>query len=161
MKRLLLLRHGPAGGKASGGNDRERPLTPDGRRAVEAMALRLRTAGASADLALCSTALRARETLDILFAEQPRPAVELEDALYLADSRSLLRRLRELPADARSVLVIGHNPGLQELATALAGQGGAAIAAGFPAAGAAVFDVQGAWSDLAPANCRLGAFYSP
>ncbi|MGE5203733.1 MAG: SixA phosphatase family protein, partial [Acidobacteriota bacterium] len=97
MKRLLLVRHGPAAGKAPGGTDRDRPLTPEGRRAVEAIALRLKAVGATADLALCSTARRARETLDILLAERPLPEVELEDALYLADAKSLQRRLRELP----------------------------------------------------------------
>lgn len=161
MKRLLLVRHGPAAGKAPGGTDRDRPLTPEGRRAVEAIALRLKAVGATADLALCSTARRARETLDILLAERPLPEVELEDALYLADAKSLQRRLRELPTAARSVLLVGHNPSLHELAAMLAGPGGEAIAEGLPAAGAVVFDVEGEWSDLAPGTTRLRAFYSP
>jgi phosphohistidine phosphatase len=161
MKRLLLVRHGPAAGKAQGGSDRDRPLTAEGRRAVEAIALRLRAAGATADLVLCSSARRARETLDIILAGRPLPEVEFEDALYLADAKSLQHRLRELPAAARSVLLVGHNPGLQELATMLAGPGGEAISEGLPAAGAAVFDVEGDWGDLAPGTTRLRAFYSP
>ena len=161
MRHLLLVRHGPAAGKAAGGGDRDRPLTPEGRRAVEALALRLKAEAPAPDRVLCSTARRAQETLDLLLQEEPPTEVDLEDAFYLADALGLLRRLRELAPDARSVLIVGHNPGLQELAALLAGRGGDAIAAGLPAAGAVLFDVEGDWSELGSESARLRAFYSP
>ena len=161
MRHLLVVRHGPAAAKAAGGNDRDRPLTPEGRRAVEALASRLRAEAPAPDRALCSTARRAQETLDLLLHEGPPTEVDLEDALYLADARSLLRRLRELRADAGCVLLVGHNPGLQELAALLGRQGADAIAAGLPAAGAVLFDVESDWSELGPESARPRAFYSP
>jgi len=161
MRHLLIVRHGPAAGKTSGGSDRDRPLTPEGRSAVEALALRLKAEAPAPDRALSSTARRAQETLDVILREQPSTAVDLEDTLYLADVRDLLRRLRELPAEAHSVLLVGHNPGLQELAALLGGRGGDSITTGLPAAGAVLFDVEGEWSGLGPESARLRAFYSP
>jgi len=158
MRHLLVVRHGPAAGKAAGGSDRERPLTPEGRLTVESLASRLRAEAPPPDRVLCSTARRAQETLDILLREERPRELDLEEALYLADAPSLLRRLRELPDDAGSVLLVGHNPGLQELAALL---GGEAIAAGLPAAGAVLFEVAGDWSGLRPESARLRAFYSP
>jgi len=161
VRHLLVVRHGPAAGKSAGGSDRDRPLTPEGRRAVEDVALRLKYAVPTPDRALSSSARRAQETLDILLRELPPTEVDLEDALYLADAQSLLHRLRELPADAASVLLVGHNPGLQDLALLLAGRGSDALAAGLPAAGAILFDVEGDWSHLGWESARLRAFYSP
>ena len=161
MRHLLVVRHGHAAAKSPGGSDRDRPLTPEGRSAVEALAARLAAESPASDLALSSSARRARETLEILLEKQPGVEVELEDSLYLADARSLLHRLRELPADAGTALLVGHNPGLQELATFLAAREHELLVAGLPPAGACLFAVEGEWSRLSPASARLRAYFVP
>lgn len=161
MKRLLLMRHAAAAGKGAGGSDRERPLTPDGRRAARVLGRRLKSDGASPDHVLCSPARRARETLDgIAEALEGLPPPDFDDALYLADSTGLLHRLRAVPAEAKCLLLIGHNPGLEELVRGLAGSANA-VEAGLPAAGLAIFQVSGAWSALSPASTRLTEFITP
>jgi phosphohistidine phosphatase len=162
LKRLLLMRHAAAAGKGAGGGDRERPLTPDGRRAAKLLGRRLRRDGVSPDHILCSPARRARETLDGLSeALDPLPPADFDEALYLADSLRLAAHLRGVPAETRCLLLIGHNPGLEELVRGLAGPANAALEAGLPAAGLAIFEVSGAWSTLSPAGVRLAAFITP
>ena len=116
----------------------------------------------SPDHVLCSPALRARETLDGL-AEglDALPPADFDDALYLADSLSVLHHLCAVPAETECLLLIGHNPGLEELVRGLAGAASAAVEAGLPAAGLAIFQVSGAWSALSPASARLTAFITP
>ena len=162
MKQLLLMRHAAAAGKGVGGADRDRPLTPDGRRAAERLGHRLRSDGISPDHLLCSPARRARETLDgIAAALDALPPADFDDTLYLADSHALLGHLRGVPAETRCLLLIGHNPGLEELVRALAGSANAAVQSGLPAAGLAIFQVSGAWTDLSQASARLSAFVTP
>ncbi|HMK68708.1 MAG TPA: phosphohistidine phosphatase, partial [Stellaceae bacterium] len=91
----------------------------------------------------------------------PGVEIELEDSLYLADARSLLRRLRELRENAGTVLLVGHNPGLHELAAFLAGGRGEALVAGLPPAGACHFVVEAEWSELGPESARLRAYLVP
>ena len=159
LKRLLLMRHAAAAGKGAGGSDRERPLTPDGRRAAQMLGRRLKSDAASPDHVLCSPARRARETLDgLAMALDALPPAVFDDALYLADSHCVLHHLRAVPAKAKCLLLIGHNPGLEELVRGLAGAAGAAVEAGLPAAGLAIFQVSGAWSALSPASAQLTAF---
>src|SRR5215469_3499581 len=87
LKQLLLMRHAAAAGKGAGGGDRERPLTPDGKRAARLLGRRLRADRISPDHILCSPARRARETLDGLSeALDALPPADFDEALYLADS---------------------------------------------------------------------------
>jgi phosphohistidine phosphatase len=116
MKRLYLLRHAKSSWKDTGVSDHDRPLAGRGRRAAMAIARDLREKGVGPELVLCSTARRARETLDRIESALGAPAVELEDDLYAAPAFVLLERLRGLPDTVCSVMLIGHNPGLQELA---------------------------------------------
>lgn len=153
------MRHAAAAGKGASGSDRGRPLTPDGRRAAELVGRRLKTGGTSPDHVLCSPALRARETLDgLAIALDALPPAVFDDALYLADSHCALQHLRGVPAETKCLLLIGHNPGLEELVRGLAGAASTAVEAGLPAAGLAIFQVSGAWSALSPASARLTAF---
>ena len=162
MKQLLLLRHAAAAGKGPGGADRERPLTPDGRRAAEALGRRLKSDGINPDHVLCSPARRAQETLErIAVALDGLPPADVNDVLYLADSQALLELLRAAPAETRCLLLIGHNPGLEELVRALAGPANTAVHAGLPAAGLAIFHVAGDWSALSEARAGLAAFVTP
>jgi phosphohistidine phosphatase len=122
---------------------------------------RLRADGLSPDLVLCSPARRARETLAGM-AEAPDalPPADFDDALYLADSATLLTHLRGAPAATQCLLLIGHNPGLEELIRTLA-PANAAVQPGVPAAGLAIFQISGAWAALSPASARLAAFLTP
>jgi phosphohistidine phosphatase len=161
MRGLLLLRHGAAAAKAAAG-DRERALTSEGRRAVQALAGRLRSRGIQPDLVLCSPARRTRETLELLEAAwATRPEATIEEPLYLADAASLLLRLRAAEPEAGGVLLVGHNPGLEELARTLAGPGNQSLRAGLPTAGLVVFDISAPWSGLAPASARLVEVLAP
>jgi phosphohistidine phosphatase len=156
MRQLLLMRHAAAAAK---GGDRDRPLTADGRRAAATLGRRLKTEAINPDHVLCSPAQRARETLDgIAEALDGLPPADFDDGLYLADSLTLLGHLRSVPAETQSLLLVGHNPGLEELVRALAGPANAAVEAGLPAAGLAIFRVTGDWSGLSPATARLAQF---
>jgi phosphohistidine phosphatase len=117
MKELLLLRHAKSSWANPGQADIDRPLSRRGRRAATQICGWLAEKGLRPSLVLCSSSRRTRETLDLLHeALGPQVPVHLEPALYLADPASLLARLRRVPAGIPSIMLIGHNPGLQELA---------------------------------------------
>lgn len=161
--RLLLIRHAKSSWDDPALPDRERPLTKRGRKAAERVAAHLRRAGHRPDLVLCSPSRRTRETLELLKLGGADAVVD--DGLYGANDDDLLARLRELPEDAGTVAVIGHNPGMQDLAIELVGSDAAAGAVRlrerFPTAAMAVFDVEGRWRDLAPSRVRLASFVVP
>lgn len=121
-RRLLLLRHAKSSWSEPDLPDRERPLAARGRRAAAALGARLARRRLPIDRVLCSPARRTRETLALL-ALDPAIPVSYSEALYLASARTLLTRLRRLPPRVRSVLVIGHNPGLEHLVHVLAERG--------------------------------------
>ena len=106
---------------------------------------------------------RTRETLERLALGAVDAVVE--DGLYGANEDDLLARLREVPEGAGTVAVIGHNPGMQDLAIELVGSDAAAGAVRlrerFPTAAVAVFNVRGHWRDLAPSRVRLASFVVP
>ena len=125
MKTLLLLRHA----KSAWNNDRladhDRPLNRRGEGSAKAMADHLASSAPRPDLILCSTAVRARQTLAPLVERLAgqAPPISLERSLYLASANALLKRLRDLPNEVATVLLIGHNDGIWQLAEALAGKG--------------------------------------
>jgi phosphohistidine phosphatase len=161
--RLLLIRHAKSSWDEPSLPDRERPLTKRGRKAAERVAAHLRQAGHRPDLVLCSPSKRTRETLERLALGGADTLVE--DGLYGATDDDLLARLRELPENAGTVALIGHNPGMQDLASELVGSDAAAGAVRlrekFPTAAVAVFDVKGTWRDLAQSRVRLASFVVP
>jgi phosphohistidine phosphatase len=121
---LYLLRHGKSNWDDSSLDDHDRPLAPRGTRATKLIAEHLRATGTSPYLVLCSTARRAEETLmGITPALHPQTAPQLERELYGATADELLARLRAVPDDVGSVMMIGHNPGLEDLVVGLAGSG--------------------------------------
>ena len=119
MRFVYLLRHAKSSWK-SGVPDHERPLAGRGRRAAKAISRHVREQAVEPGLVLCSTARRARETLERIEPALGSPAVRIERSLYGASSDVLLDRLRAVPDEVGSVMLIGHNPGLQELALNLA-----------------------------------------
>ena len=165
MHRLHLLRHAKSSWK-EGGEDHERPLSRRGREAARRIGRRLPEATGALDLVLCSSARRARETLDLVLAGfAPRPHVLIERGLYLASREQLLERLRQLAEEDGNVLLIGHNPALFELALALAEPDAPAfeaLAGGkFPTAARASFRVATDWAALGRPRPALVDYVTP
>jgi phosphohistidine phosphatase len=121
MKRLYLLRHAKSSWDDPELEDHDRPLAPRGRRAAKLIAEYMKDASFVPSIVLCSSALRARETLEFIAPSLPKQTpVEIEPDIYHAGSGELIARLRRVPRDAESVLLIGHNPAMQDLALAIA-----------------------------------------
>lgn len=161
-RRLYLLRHAKSSWADHGLADHDRPLARRGRRAAKAIGRHLRDQGIEPELVLCSTARRARETLERI--EPARRAVRLEHELYGAEPGALLVRLQEIPAAVRSVMVIGHNPGLQQLAVFLARPGPEVrqLEAKFPTAAVATLAFRGSgWGALDRGTAQLVDFVRP
>jgi phosphohistidine phosphatase len=166
MTRLWLLRHAKSSWRDAGLPDRLRPLAPRGVRATRALAEHVRQAGIAPDLVLCSPAVRATQTWDAVAAGVPvGTAVEIDEALYGAGAGDLLHRLRRVPLPVVSVLLIGHNPGLQDLAEGLIGSGDARLrarsAAKFPTGALATLELAAAWPDLDWGAAALVAYVVP
>lgn len=156
-KILVLLRHGKSDWTDSTLADHERPLAKRGRRAAGAIARHMREIKLRPALVLCSSALRARETCELIEPALAGSAVvRVEDGLYAASSIDLLTRLKRVAATIPSVLLIAHNPGLQELAELLAGaaEDRERLAAEFPTCGLATFAVP-SWKALGEGDGKL------
>lgn len=119
MDRLILLRHGQADPGSETGEDFDRRLTPRGIVESRAMGRRLAEMGFAPDLALVSTAARARGTWDAAGEAFPNAEVRFGDDLYHAESGVVRSVALYAGATVGAVLVVGHNPGLQELTVAL------------------------------------------
>ena len=165
MHRLHLLRHANSR-PDDGTDDHQRPLSRRGRDDARGVAETLPAAVGRLGLVLCSTALRTRETAGLVlagFAAPPR--IAFEEALYLAPSPGLIRRLQLLDESESAVLLIGHNPGLYELALALADTASPryrALASGkFPTAALASFTIGTAWASLDQSRHRLSDYVTP
>ncbi len=163
MHQLLLLRHAKAVPDDPSLQDHARPLTPRGRADAAAMGAAMRRLGLAPDVVLVSSALRTRQTLAELEPWDDTPLLEPMDSLYLAPPERILAVLRQVAETARGVLLIGHNPGLHELAIVLAGDqaivgddpASRALAEGFPTGTLTEFAVPGPWRDLDPGRARL------
>lgn len=165
MNSLYLLRHAKAGPQDSK-NDRERALVEPGRQGAKAIAAAISERRVAPVLVLCSAAARARETLAIVLPSlKPMPQIHYEDGLYLADAKQLLGRLRKVPEETESVMIVGHNPGLQELAVILSdvrtGPLMARLAQEFPTSALARFEVALSWPRLEAGGARLTALIAP
>jgi phosphohistidine phosphatase len=125
MHQLHLLRHAKSSWDDDT-EDHERPLNKRGREAARLIGESLPKAIGPLDLVLCSSALRTRETAELVLARFEKvPRVVYEDGLYLASAGTMMQRLRQLDEHCDAVMIIGHNPGLHELAIALAAPGSA------------------------------------
>jgi phosphohistidine phosphatase len=165
MHTLYLLRHAKSSWADPTLPDRERPLAPRGRRDGKRIAKHLARLRIQPELVLCSTAERTRETLELI-----RPALgttgstRLEAELYAASSDELLERIRIVPEEVASVMLIGHNPGLQDLALALASAGAdlERLKTKFPTAALATLTLENTpWSKLSEADALLAAYVVP
>jgi phosphohistidine phosphatase len=164
MNMLHLLRHAKSSAKEDV-EDHERPLSQRGREAARCVGQHLPAMVGALDLVLCSSALRTRETLDLVLAAfSLRPRSVIEDGLYLASRERLMERLHRLDEADVNVLLVGHNPGLHELAVALAEKSSLsfrALTSGkFPTAAFASFHVP-RWSALGYSRHELIAYATP
>jgi phosphohistidine phosphatase len=165
MRRLILFRHAKADWP-KGASDIERPLTDRGRADAALVGGFLAKNGLRPDAAVVSAARRARETWEFAAAALPAPPpAAFNEQIYDARAETLLAVLREAPDEARSLLIIGHNPGMEELARALAASKHGArrsLAAKFPTAGLMVIDFEtDAWRDVKPDTGRLVRYVTP
>ncbi len=119
MKTLYILRHAKSDQSDGSIGDHERPLNGRGREAAPDMGAYLKSKGYAPQLILCSTARRTVETCGLVQPALGDVTVQFEQGLYLAEARSILERVRRVDEAIGSVMVIGHNPGLEQLANAL------------------------------------------
>jgi len=175
-RRLILLRHAKSDWPDV--PDRDRPLAKRGRRDAPRIGRWLHKQGYQPDVVVVSDAARTRQTWDLVAPELGgSPAVHFEPRAYAASALTLLYLAQELPARYRTALLIGHNPGLSELATSLAGPPESTTAVGppesdratgpavkdngprpaisLPTAAVAVFEFTGDWPSLTPGHARL------
>ena len=171
MRRLMLFRHAKTETDAPSGRDQDRRLDERGHRDAAEVGGWIGRHPPFPDLVQVSPAVRARQTWEIAWEAMkdhaPLPPVELVDELYGADPGQLLRTIRMAEAsDPKRLMLVGHNPGMHELALALAGSGDAAarkaLADNLPTAGLAVFDfATNDWTDVAFRRGRLVLFVTP
>lgn len=163
-RRLVLIRHAKA--EQSGPTDADRALAESGRLDAEAGGAWLTEAGHAPDYALVSWARRAQETWAALAGSggwQVEP--DVSRLLYSAEPETVIDMIREVPERARSVVVVGHNPAMAQLANLVDdGTGDDDAAAeltrgGFPTCSLAVFEYDGDWADLDVTSARLVAFH--
>jgi phosphohistidine phosphatase len=166
-RRLILLRHAKSAWPDVA--DSERPLAGRGHHDAPAMGRWLRAGGYVPDAVLCSTARRTRETWDLMAAELGgEPAVSFDPRIYEATALSLLHLLCEAGGQHRTVMLLGHNPGLAELAIGIARMtdGPSAkplerVRQKFPTAAAAILEFTGDWADLTPGEAVMVEFAVP
>lgn len=145
MDRLILFRHGDAERQSASGEDFDRRLTPTGRRESLETGESLAHLGFAPDVTLVSGAARARETWAAAQPALPCREVRFDDRLYLAEAPVIREAAEAAGEEARTVMVVGHNPGLQELIVGMLIEGACApqliarARTGFPTGGAAVF----------------------
>src|SRR5712691_4411228 len=167
MRRLMLLRHAKSDWSKPMGHDRERNLAPRGREAAPRIGAYMAHHGLTPDLVLCSTATRARQTWDLVadaFAAAPPAAYE--ERLYEANADALLGVVKEAKGGTHVLMLIGHNPGLHELAQRLIASGDIdarqRLLEKFPTGALVVIDFAiDDWRKLHPRSGRLDRFVVP
>jgi phosphohistidine phosphatase len=171
MRRLMLLRHAKTESEAPSGRDQDRRLDERGRRDAAEIGNWMGRHPPFADSVMVSPAVRAHQTWEIAWEAMkdlaPSPQVEFLPELYGADPAQLRESIRgAVETDPRRLMLVGHNPGMHELALALTGSGDAAgrkaLSDNLPTSGLAVFDFAiDDWSEVAFRRGRLVLFVSP
>ena len=157
MRRLVLVRHSKASHDAV--TDLERPLTPKGTALAGLLAKELRKRLETTDLLLVSPAARARETARPIRDRLEPTDTLVREEIYNLGPNGILKVLAEDGADARTVVVVGHEPTISVLAHILddlASQ----ISFGVPTATAVIIDVPGTWADLEPKSARIREIFT-
>ena len=165
----MLLRHAKSLWDDPQLPDHARPLNPRGMQSAAAMRGAIAGLGFAPDLVLVSSARRTLQTLEMLQPWPAAPPVQTMDALYLASAAQLLDMLHAVPADTACVMLIGHNPGLHDLALQLVGPTGLSrqdvvtqrLCEGFPTGALAAFTLAADWAKVGPGGGRLDHFFGP
>jgi phosphohistidine phosphatase len=167
MRRLMLLRHAKSDWSASGTADQDRPLNERGREAAPKIGAYMARHALLPDLIFASPAARVTETLSLLlpaFAKAPKTTSD--NRIYGAEADALLAVIKEAPRTAHSLMLVGHNPGLAELASLLMASGDVELRQGliekFPTAALAVIDFPlDDWGNVHAKSGRLDRFVVP
>ncbi len=168
-RRILLLRHAKSSWRDAALADHDRPLNRRGTQAAGRMGSYLAEAGLLPDLVLCSTAVRTKQTWKLASKAMGKPAATLRmrRALYHATPSDLLMEIRQSPDEVETLMLVGHNPGLELLTWRLAGPDSDAAAQErlqrkYPTAGLAVLRCpEGGWDSIDEGRCRLQSFVTP
>lgn len=167
MRQLLLLRHAKSDWSDGALADIDRPLAPRGKKVAPLMGAEMARRGWLPDLAFVSPAKRTRATWELVAPCLPTPPEAIfPDRLHMAGPDYLLSLVREAPWQIETLLVVGHNPGMEQFASMLAGAGSDPDALRqmrekFPTAALARFEFEGEWGELARGGARLTDFLSP
>ncbi len=168
MKRLILLRHAKASRGDREKDDHERPLAAGGIWAAEAVARHCAKRLRRVEIALCSSAIRTRETLRLFERHiPPSSKILLDEDLYLAESEMLCRSLLAVEDRFDVVLLVGHEPGLSDLAVTLCGETGSTkakrlLAKGLKTSSLATIDLKiDSWTQLRPNTGKLREVVRP
>jgi len=166
MKNLLLLRHAQAL-PADNGKDIDRTLSPKGLSDANILGETLKRKDTLPDRILCSSAIRTHQTCtQVLKALQQQPHVELTKSVYDARFEDLLQMIKETDESCDTLMVIGHNPTIYEMAYKLATQGNETalsnLSEGYPPASLSVIECETQnWNGLKPENCSIRLFITP
>ncbi|MBK1668861.1 hypothetical protein CKO28_12550 [Rhodovibrio sodomensis] len=167
MKTLYLLRHAKSSWDDPTLADHDRPLAARGRQAAPRMAVWLRTEARRPDLVICSSAARAHETWDLVARElQPAPEVDIRRSVYDAGPDQLIAIAQGAPARVDTLMLVGHNPAMEEAAALLAGGGDtkalATMQSKYPTAAVAEFTFElDAWESIGRDTGYLARFVRP
>jgi phosphohistidine phosphatase len=161
MPRLLLLRHASAARVRPRQSDHQRALTKEGRKQAKAIGKKIAELGEAIDLVLSSDSVRTRQTWDGVAPELGlRPEVRFLPALY--EAYDYLPSVKAEGGKAQTILLVGHNPTMQEtaieLASSLSGRDGNKLRSGFPKGAVAIFEFDGEWASLRAGQMKLEAF---
>ncbi len=167
MLTLMLFRHAKSSWANPDLGDFERPLAPRGEKAAPRMGLLMKKQGLLPDLVFCSPATRTRQTLALaLKAIKAEPKVIFDDSIYLGQPSAILTRLKTVECHPRTIMVVGHNPGIHELALELLGTSGrgevSKLFGKFPTASLAVIQFGcNAWSEIQACQGELVLYVTP
>jgi phosphohistidine phosphatase len=167
MRRLMLLRHAKSDWSLPGQSDHQRDLAARGRRTAPLIGRYMADHAMIPDHAIVSTANRTRETWRLVADMFPnKPQTEFEDRIYEASPRAILAAIADAPPAARSLLVVGHNPGFHDTANLLVESGDKRIRKNledkFPTGALAVIDLEiDDWAQIRPGIGRLESFVTP
>jgi phosphohistidine phosphatase len=165
QRRLVVIRHAKA--DSLGSSDAERALAPRGTRDATAVGQWLQEATIAPDHAIVSPARRTRQTWALIAAELDRPPSPVfDERIYDNTLEDLVAAVGDAPPGVTTLALVGHNPGLHELALTLDdGRGDRharqRLRADFPTSSVAVFDLDAAWTELAATGARLRDFATP
>jgi len=165
VRTLILLRHGKSA-YPPGVSDHDRPLAPRGRREAALAGRWISQNAPTLDYILCSSAARTRQTLEATGLVTPTVLVDVSSSIYEAYPDELLELITAAPPADRTLLLVGHAPGIPGLAEALAAPGSNPDAlrnmdAKFPTSALAVLTIQGQWSDVRDGTATLVDFVVP